>query len=145
MSDGLSGGESQAVCNAGPRALYTEPDILLLDEPTNHMDMPTIEWMEEMLLRQHRGALLVVSHDRAFLRNLGTGIVWLHQGKLRRREWGFRASLMTGRKASWRMRLWCCTRWTGRIAGRDQMVARGHFGAAQTQPGAAARIAGAAP
>ncbi|MEC8366941.1 MAG: ATP-binding cassette domain-containing protein, partial [Pseudomonadota bacterium] len=69
MSDGLSGGEARRVSLA--RALYTEPDVLLLDEPTNHMDMPTIEWMEDML-RQHRGALLVVSHDRAFLRNLGT-------------------------------------------------------------------------
>ena len=86
MSDGLSGGEARRVSLA--RALYTEPDVLLLDEPTNHMDMPTIEWMEEML-RQHRGALLVVSHDRAFLRNLGTGIVWLHQGKLRRRDGDF--------------------------------------------------------
>ena len=86
MSDGLSGGESRRVSLA--RALYTEPDVLLLDEPTNHMDMPTIEWMEDML-RQHRGALLVVSHDRAFLRNLGTGIVWLHNGKLRRRDGDF--------------------------------------------------------
>ena len=83
MSDGLSGGESRRVSLA--RALYTQPDILLLDEPTNHMDLPTIEWMEEML-RQHKGALLVVSHDRAFLRNLGTGIIWLHGGKLRRRD-----------------------------------------------------------
>ncbi|MEC8309250.1 MAG: ATP-binding cassette domain-containing protein [Pseudomonadota bacterium] len=86
LSDGLSGGEARRVSLA--RALYTEPDVLLLDEPTNHMDMPTIEWMEEML-RRHRGALLVVSHDRAFLRNLGTGIVWLHNGKLRRREGDF--------------------------------------------------------
>ena len=86
MSDGLSGGESRRVSLA--RALYTEPDVLLLDEPTNHMDMPTIEWMEDML-RQHRGALLVVSHDRAFLRNLGTGIVWVHGGKLRRRDGDF--------------------------------------------------------
>ena len=86
MSDGLSGGEARRVSLA--RALYTEPDVLLLDEPTNHIDMPTIEWMEDML-RQHRGALLVVSHDRAFLRNLGTGIVWLHQGKLRRRDGDF--------------------------------------------------------
>ena len=86
MSDGLSGGEARRVSLA--RALYTEPDILLLDEPTNHMDLPTIEWMEGML-RQHRGALLVVSHDRAFLRNLGTGIVWVHEGKLRRRDGHF--------------------------------------------------------
>jgi len=86
MSNGLSGGESRRVSLA--QALYTQPDILLLDEPTNHMDLPTIEWMEEML-RQHKGALLVVSHDRAFLRNLGTGIIWLHQGKLRRRDGHF--------------------------------------------------------
>ena len=70
------------------RAIYTQPDILLLDEPTNHMDLPTIEWMEKML-RQLKGALLVVSHDRAFLRNLGTGIIWLHGGKLRRRDGRF--------------------------------------------------------
>tara|TARA_B100001057_G_scaffold391883_1_gene400274 strand:- start:453 stop:2342 length:1890 start_codon:yes stop_codon:yes gene_type:complete len=86
VSDGLSGGEARRVSLA--RALYTKPHILLLDEPTNHMDLPTIEWIEDML-RQHHGALLVVSHDRAFLRNLGTGIIWLHDGKLRRREGHF--------------------------------------------------------
>ena len=86
MSDGLSGGESRRVSLA--RTVYRQPDILLLDEPTNHMDLPTIEWMEEMLCR-HKGALLVVSHDRAFLRNLGTGIIWLHGEKLRRRNGHF--------------------------------------------------------
>ena len=86
VSDGLSGGEARRVSLA--RALYTKPHILLLDEPTNHMDLPTIEWIEDML-RQHHGALLVVSHDRAFLRNLGTGIIWLHDGKLRRRDGHF--------------------------------------------------------
>ncbi len=86
LSDGLSGGEARRVSVA--RALYTKPQILLLDEPTNHMDLPTIVWMEDML-RQHHGALLVVSHDRAFLRNLGTGIIWLHDGKLRRRDGHF--------------------------------------------------------
>ncbi len=86
ISEGLSGGEARRVSLA--RALYTEPDILLLDEPTNHMDLPTIEWMEGLLC-QHRGALLIVSHDRAFLRNLGTGIIWLHNGRLRRRDGHF--------------------------------------------------------
>jgi ATP-binding cassette subfamily F protein uup len=86
VSDGLSGGEARRVSLAC--ALYTKPHILLLDEPTNHMDLPTIEWIEDML-RQHHGALMVVSHDRAFLRNLGTGIIWLHDGKLRRRDGHF--------------------------------------------------------
>ena len=86
MSDGLSGGETRRVSLA--RALYTKPDILLLDEPTNHMDLPTIEWMEDKI-RQHRGALLVVSHDRAFLRSLGTGIIWIHGSKLRRHDGHF--------------------------------------------------------
>jgi ATP-binding cassette subfamily F protein uup len=86
VSDGLSGGEARRVSLA--RTLYTKPHILLLDEPTNHMDLPTIEWIEDMLL-QHKGALLIVSHDRAFLRNLGTGIIWLHDGKLRRRDGHF--------------------------------------------------------
>ena len=86
VSDGLSGGEARRVSLA--RALYTKPHILLLDEPTNHMDLPTIEWIED-ILRQHHGALLVVSHDRAFLRSLGTGLIWLHDGKLRRRDGHF--------------------------------------------------------
>ena len=52
VSYGLSGGEARRASMA--RAIYTQLDILLLDEPTNHMDLPTIEWMEEHL-RQHGG------------------------------------------------------------------------------------------
>ena len=86
MTDGLSGGEARRASLA--RALVSQPDVLLLDEPTNHLDLPTIEWLEE-LMKTHQGALVVISHDRAFLRSLGTGIVWIHQGKLRRREGAF--------------------------------------------------------
>ena len=50
---------------------------------------PDTELALEEMLRQRRGALLVVSHDRAFLRNLGTGIIWLHDSKLRRRDGHF--------------------------------------------------------
>ena len=86
MTDGLSGGERRRATLA--RALITEPQVLLLDEPTNHLDLPTIEWLEDML-RARSGALILISHDRAFLRALGTGIIWIHQGTLRRREGAF--------------------------------------------------------
>ena len=86
MTDGLSGGERRRVSLA--RVLITNPDILLLDEPTNHLDLPTIEWLEG-LLKERGGALVLISHDRAFLRSLGNGIIWINQGNLRRREGAF--------------------------------------------------------
>jgi len=55
--------------------------VLLLDEPTNHLDLETIAWLEEQLL-QFRGALLFVTHDRAFLQKLATRIVDLDRGQL---------------------------------------------------------------
>jgi len=86
MTDGLSGGERRRASLA--RALITDPQVLLLDEPTNHLDLPTIEWLEDML-KARSGALILISHDRAFLRALGSGIIWIHQGTLRRREGSF--------------------------------------------------------
>jgi len=86
MTDGLSGGERRRVSLA--RALVTNPDVLLLDEPTNHLDLPTIEWLEDML-KARAGALILISHDRAFLRALGNGLIWIHQGHVRKREGNF--------------------------------------------------------
>lgn len=63
------------------RALVNDPDLLLLDEPTNHLDVTTIDWLEEFLLG-FRGALLFITHDRAFLRKLATRILELDRGKL---------------------------------------------------------------
>jgi ATP-binding cassette subfamily F protein uup len=63
------------------KALVSEPDLLLLDEPTNHLDIDAIRWLEEYLL-QFSGALLFVTHDRAFLSALATRIVDLDRGTL---------------------------------------------------------------
>jgi ABC transport system ATP-binding/permease protein len=63
------------------RALVSEPNLLLLDEPTNHLDINAIEWLETYL-QQYPGALLFVTHDRAFLETISTRIIELDRGKL---------------------------------------------------------------
>ncbi|MBT8419948.1 MAG: ATP-binding cassette domain-containing protein [Gammaproteobacteria bacterium] len=77
--DTLSGGLKRRVLLA--RALVLEPDLLLLDEPTNHLDIASIDWLEEFLLG-FNGALLFVTHDRAFLQRLATRIIELDRGNL---------------------------------------------------------------
>jgi ABC transport system ATP-binding/permease protein len=76
----LSGGTKKRVALA--RALVAMPDLLLLDEPTNHLDIDAIEWLQE-LLNGWRGALVLVSHDRAFIDAVATRIVELDRGILR--------------------------------------------------------------
>jgi ABC transport system ATP-binding/permease protein len=61
----LSGGERRRVALA--RALVAEPDLVILDEPTNHLDLESIEWLERRLSTGFRGAVLLVTHDRALL------------------------------------------------------------------------------
>ena len=82
----LSGGESRRAALA--RALLGDPDVLLLDEPTNHLDLPTIQWLEQTLING-RKTLLMVSHDRAFLRNITTDTWWLHRRDLRHNPRGY--------------------------------------------------------
>ncbi|GAB4115374.1 MAG: ATP-binding cassette domain-containing protein [Sideroxydans sp.] len=75
----LSGGVRKRVALA--QALVAEPEVLILDEPTNHLDFASIEWLEG-LLRDFRGSVLLVTHDRRFLDNVATRIVELDRGKL---------------------------------------------------------------
>ncbi len=75
----LSGGQKRRVLLG--QALVTEPDLLLLDEPTNHLDIPSITALEE-LLQDFGGALIFISHDRAFVRRLATRICDLDRGRL---------------------------------------------------------------
>jgi ABC transport system ATP-binding/permease protein len=77
--DTLSGGWRRRVLLA--RALVSQPDLLLLDEPTNHLDLDAISWLETFLA-EYPGAVLFVTHDRAFLQRLATRIVELDRGTL---------------------------------------------------------------
>ncbi|ANJ68084.1 ABC transporter ATP-binding protein [Halothiobacillus diazotrophicus] len=75
----LSGGAKRRVLLA--QALVQDPDVLLLDEPTNHLDIASIEWLEG-LIRDFRGAVIFITHDRAFLQSLANRILELDRGQL---------------------------------------------------------------
>ncbi|MCE3604918.1 ATP-binding cassette domain-containing protein [Massilia sp. P8910] len=75
----LSGGMQKRVALAV--ALVSAPDVLLLDEPTNHLDFRSILWLES-LLRDFKGSVLFITHDRSFLDNVATRIIELDRGKL---------------------------------------------------------------
>jgi len=75
----LSGGQRKRI--ALVRALLSDVDILVLDEPTNHLDSAMAEWLEQYL-KQFRGAIVMITHDRYFLDSVVTRIVELERGKL---------------------------------------------------------------
>ena len=85
-TQGLSGGETRRAALA--KAFAEEPDLLLLDEPTNHLDILAIELLENELL-QARFAVLVVSHDRAFLNRVTDTVHWLEGRRVRTLNKGF--------------------------------------------------------
>ena len=85
---GFSGGEKTRLAIA--KLLLEAPNLLILDEPTNHLDFKTVMWLEDYL-KEYKGALLVVSHDRYFLDRLCTSICEIEMGKLTRYKGNYTA------------------------------------------------------
>ena len=79
----LSGGEIRKIYIA--KLILSEAELLLLDEPTNHIDLPTIDWLEQKLLSLNK-TLIIVSHDQEFLRKTSTKTFWIHNTKIIKRE-----------------------------------------------------------
>ena len=77
---GLSGGQIRRA--RLEEAILSRPDLLLLDEPTNHLDVEAIDWLEGMIRRQREMAVLVVTHDRRFLKRVATTVFDLDRGEL---------------------------------------------------------------
>lgn len=86
----LSGGSRRRA--ALGRALISDPDLLMLDEPTNHLDIPTIEWLEKAI-KDFRGAVLVITHDRHFLQQISNRIIELDRGHVRSWDYGYESFL----------------------------------------------------
>ena len=83
LKTGLSIGEIRKIYIA--KSLLNESDLILFDEPTNHIDLPTINWLEEKIVSMKK-SMLVVSHDQNFLKKIGTKTFWLYQNELISRE-----------------------------------------------------------
>tara|TARA_R110002049_G_scaffold23545_4_gene83435 strand:+ start:26062 stop:27870 length:1809 start_codon:yes stop_codon:yes gene_type:complete len=92
-----SGGERRRAALA--RLMAQEPELMLLDEPTNHLDIEAIAWLEDEL-KSTRTAFVIISHDRAFLRELTRATLWIDRGSVKRQETGF-----AGFEA-WRDQMW---------------------------------------
>ena len=92
-----SGGERRRAALA--KLMAEAPELMLLDEPTNHLDIEAIAWLENEL-KQTRAAFVLISHDRAFLRALTRGTLWIDRGAVRRQEEGFAAF------EAWRDKVW---------------------------------------
>ena len=92
-----SGGERRRAALA--KLMAEAPELMLLDEPTNHLDIEAIGWLEQEL-KATRAGFVLISHDRAFLRNLTRATLWLDRGIVRRQDKGF-ADFEAWRDAVW--------------------------------------------
>ncbi|QFU09204.1 ABC transporter ATP-binding protein uup [Rhodobacteraceae bacterium THAF1] len=92
-----SGGERRRAALA--KLLAEGPELMLLDEPTNHLDIRAIAWLEDQL-KSTRAGYVLISHDRAFLRNLTKATLWVDRGQVRRQEKGF------AHFEDWRDKVW---------------------------------------
>ena len=92
-----SGGERRRAALA--RLMASEPELMLLDEPTNHLAIEAIRWLEDEL-KATRAAFVIISHDRAFLRELTRATLWVDRGVVRRQDIGF------GGFEAWRDQMW---------------------------------------
>ena len=92
-----SGGERRRAALA--KLMAEAPELMLLDEPTNHLDIEAIAWLENEL-KQTRAGYVLISHDRAFLRELTRATLWIDRGMVRRQEKGFEAF------EEWRDKVW---------------------------------------
>lgn len=92
-----SGGERRRAALA--KLMAEAPELMLLDEPTNHLDIEAIAWLENEL-KQTRAGYVLISHDRAFLRELTRATLWIDRGMTRRQEKGFEAF------EQWRDKIW---------------------------------------
>jgi ATP-binding cassette subfamily F protein uup len=92
-----SGGERRRAALA--KLMAEAPELMLLDEPTNHLDIEAIAWLENEL-KQTRAGYVLISHDRAFLRELTRATLWIDRGMVRRQERGFEDF------EAWRDKVW---------------------------------------
>lgn len=83
----LSGGMLRKLNLAS--VIINDPDLLMLDEPTNHLDIESIKWLEKYLTDQFKGAFLVVSHNRSFLKNITNKVFWLDRRTVKVSPKGF--------------------------------------------------------